>query len=117
MWRITGFFTTGVVVMFLAGCAGQPSTADLMRAQALEVQAQVDMKNQLAKDWDRGSKLVRSGEKLKERGEKQIKSAEKDLKEGRERVEQGDRDIIEGRKLMQESERQFHDNFPGINLN
>lgn len=117
MRRFTGFFVTGVVVAVLSGCAGQPSTADLMRAHALEVQAQVDMKNQLAKDWDRGSKLVRSGEKLVERGEKQIKSAEKDLKEGRERVEQGERDILEGRKLMQQSEQRFHDNFPGINLN
>ena len=117
MKRFTGFFITTVAVVVLGGCTGQPSTADLMRAHALEVQAQVDMKNQLAKDWDRGSKLVRSGEKLVERGEKQIKSAEKNLKEGRERVEQGDRNIIEGRKLMQESERQFRDNFPDINLN
>jgi hypothetical protein len=116
MKRFTGFFVMGIAVVVLAGCAKQPSTADLMRAQALEVQAQVDMKNQLAKDWDRGSKLVRSGEKLVKRGEKQIKTAEKDLKDGRARVEQGERDIIEGRKLMQESERQFHDNFPGINL-
>lgn len=116
MIRKSVLFSMGIAVVVLAGCAGQPSTADLMRAHALEAQAQVDMKNQLAKDWERGSKLVRSGEKSVERGEKQIKSAEKDLKEGRERVEQGERDILEGRKLMQESERQFHENFPGINL-
>lgn len=117
MSRFSVCLATGVVIIALAGCAGPPSTADLMRAHALKAQAQVDMKNKLASDWDRGSKLVESGEKLVERGEKQIKSAEKDLKEGRDRTELGGREIVEGRNLMQSSEAQFSVDFPGVNLN
>ena len=119
-------FAVGVAMLALAGCRStpNPSTADLMRTHAFESQAQADLKNQLAKNWERGSKLVQSGEKHIKDGEKRIKdsekeirSAERDLKKGRSQVDEGNREIDEGRKLMQESRRRFRENFPGLELN
>ncbi|MEO8419316.1 MAG: hypothetical protein ABI475_11395 [Methylophilaceae bacterium] len=100
----------------LAGCASTPNTADIMRAHAADAQDQVDLKNQLAKDWSRGAKMVQSGEKRVKNGEKKVKSAENDLKDGQAQVEQGNQEIAEGRKLMQESEQHFHENFPKLEL-
>jgi len=100
----------------IAGCARKSDAGDLMRGHASDVQAQVDLKNQLAKDWDRGQKLIKSGNKNVKKGEKRAKSAEKDLKRAKDRIERGKREIAEGNKLVQDSERRFREEFPGLDL-
>lgn len=100
----------GSGMLALAGCASAPPTpGDLMLRHGAEAQSQVDLKNQLAKDWGRGSKLVASGERRLDAGQRGVKDGERD-------IERGNREISEGRKLMQESERRFHDEFPGLDI-
>lgn len=115
----------GICLTFLvlAGCASKPTAADFMRGHATEVQAQADLKSQLAKDWDRGSKLVASGEKRVRDGEKRVRdaerrveSAERDIKIGQDNIEYGRREIAEGQQLINESETIFTENFPGLKL-
>lgn len=100
----------------VAGCAGKPTTADVMRGHATEVQAQVDLKNELAKNHETGQKLISSGKKRVKDGEKRMKNAELDLKRGRDDIERGNREIAEGQKLIQESERRFGENFPELDI-
>jgi len=80
-----------------------------MRGHGAEAQSQVDLKYELAKDWDRGSKLVASGEKRLESGERRVRDGERD-------IERGNREISEGRKLIQDSERRFREEFPGLDI-
>jgi hypothetical protein len=104
------FLAVGSSMLALAGCASAPPTSgDLMRGHGAEAQSQVDLQYQLAKDWDRGSKLVASGEKRREAGERRVKEGERD-------IERGDREISEGRKLIQDSERRFREEFPGMDI-
>ncbi len=106
----------GFSMYVLAGCASQPSTADLMRGHAEDLQTKVDLRNQLALEWEKGSKLIQTGEKRVKNGEKLVKSAEEDLKDGENQVETGNKEIAEGKKLMQESELRFRENFPSLPL-
>jgi hypothetical protein len=100
----------GSSVLALAGCASAPPTSgDLMRDHGAQAQSQVDRKYHLAKDWDRGSKLVASGEKRLEAAERRVKDAERD-------IEGGKREISEGRTLIQDSERRFREEFPGLDI-
>jgi hypothetical protein len=104
------FLAVGSSMLALAGCAAAPRTSgDLMRGHGADAQSQVDLQYQLAKDWDRGSKLVASGGKAREAGEKQVKDGERD-------IERGNREISEGRKLIQDSERRFREEFPGMDI-
>lgn len=103
------FLTIGSSMLALAGCASAPTSGDLMRGHGAEAQSQVDLKYQLAKDWDRGSKLVASGEKRLEAGERRVKDGERD-------IERGKREISEGQKLIQDSERGFRAEFPGLDI-
>jgi uncharacterized phage infection (PIP) family protein YhgE len=114
--RITAFVSAVAAMAALTGCSSQPSTADLMRAHADAAQANVDLRTQLASDWDRGSELIRNGEKRVEKGEKQISSAEENLKKGNEQVAQGRNEVTEGQKLIQESEQKFRELFPTLEL-
>ncbi|KIH78131.1 hypothetical protein SAMN05660860_03194 [Geoalkalibacter ferrihydriticus] len=102
----------------LAGCANKPpTTADLMRQHATEGGAQVDLKNQLTKDWEKGAKLVETGEKRVKDGEKRVKSAERELKRGQDDIERGRSEISEGQKLINMSEKKFRENFPRLDIN
>ena len=105
------FLAVGCSMLALAGCGASapPTSGDLMRDHGAAAQSQVDLKYQLAKDWDRGSKLVASGEKRLEAGERQVKDGERD-------IEGGKRDISEGQKLVQDSERRFREKFPGLDI-
>jgi outer membrane murein-binding lipoprotein Lpp len=60
-----------------AGCSSTPSRADRIRSHATELQSQVDLKNRLAGDWEKGAKAVAAGERLVKRGEGKVKRAEK----------------------------------------
>jgi septal ring factor EnvC (AmiA/AmiB activator) len=100
----------------LAGCASKPTTADLMRQHATEAQSQVALKNQAAKNWEKGSKLVVEGEKRVKDGEKRVKAAERDLKKGQDDIDRGKREISDGQKLINESERTFRESFPELDI-
>lgn len=108
--------TLCATLLGLAGCASKPTTADLMRDYAENTQARADLKNELADQWTKGSKLIATGEKRIENGEDKVKSAERDLKDGKEAIERGREEIAEGQKLMAESQRQFEANFPKLDL-
>jgi hypothetical protein len=103
-------FAVASGMLAVAGCASAPPTSgDLMRDHGAQAQSQVDRKYHLAKDWDRGSKLLAAGEKRLEAGERRVQEAERD-------IEGGKRDISEGRKLVQDSERRFREEFPGLDI-
>jgi peptidoglycan hydrolase CwlO-like protein len=112
---------SGVVIslclLALTGCASKPTTADLMRQHGAELKSQVDLKKQLAKDWDNGTKLVATGEKRVKKGEKQLKSAERDLKKAQDEIKRGTSEIAEGQKLISESNKIFRVNFPELDIN
>jgi septal ring factor EnvC (AmiA/AmiB activator) len=103
-------------ILAVSGCARKTTTADLMKGHAVEMQSQVDLKNQLAKEWERGQKLILSGEKRVNAGEKRVKSAERDLKRGQDDIERGRREIAEGQKLTEQSENRFRENFPDLEI-
>jgi outer membrane murein-binding lipoprotein Lpp len=102
--------------IILAGCSSKPTKADQMRSYATELQKQVDLKNSLAKDWEKGAKLVESGENLLKEGEDKVKQAEELMEEGKDDIEKAKEEISEGKKLIEESEKAFKENFPGIDL-
>lgn len=108
-------FSVGIVAAVFSGCASTPSNADLIRGHRSEIQvlaqAEDELKDQLAQDWDRGRKLIESGSKNLKDGEKRIESAERNLKRGKEEIEQGNRELAEGRKLIRTSERRFREAF------
>jgi peptidoglycan hydrolase CwlO-like protein len=117
--KLNAVFYVVISFYFLtsAGCAPKTTTtADLMKGHAVEQQAQVELKNQLAKDWEKGAKLISSGEKRVKSGEKRVKSAERDLKRGQDDIERGTREIAEGQRLIQESETRFWENFPDLDI-
>ena len=101
-----------VSLVSVTGCSSKPTTADLMRGHATDAQAQVDLKKQLANDWERGTKLVSSGEKKVSDGERRIRNAERDLQRARKLVETGNQEILDGKKLVSESEALFKQSFP-----
>lgn len=105
-------------LLFLTGCAGnQETTADLMRDDATLGQNQVDRKNQIAKDWERGKELIVTGENRLEEGEEQVESAQDELESGQETIERGEEEIAEGKKLVRDSERKFREDYPEVDLN
>ena len=108
----------GLYLFALAGCASKPTTttADLMRQHATEVQSQVDLKDRLAKDWDKGADMVATGEKRVKDGENRVKAAERDLKRGQDDIARGKREVSDGQKLINESERIFRENFPELDI-
>jgi len=103
--------TVGAAMFMFIGCRGAqpPTTADVMRGHAADVQAEVELKNKLADDWERGAMQVRDGRE-------QIREGRIKVQEGTEQIQQGKRDIAEGNQLIQESERRFRQNFPGLKL-
>lgn len=115
------FITSGVgmslCLLALAGCAGKETTADLMRDDASAGQTQVDLKNQIAKDWERGKALIVTGENRIEQGEAQVESAQDNLESGQDTIERGEQEIAEGQKLVRDSERTFREDYPEVDLN
>jgi predicted nucleic acid-binding Zn-ribbon protein len=113
MKRLSMVMIAGTTIFALSGCAKSSlDTADIMRAQAKEVQTQADRKNSLADEWERGAKLVKAGENRIREGKKQIKIAEKELKEGKQQVERGKKEVAEGHELMNSSELKFQTDSP-----
>jgi len=107
-----GWLAVGIVTLLLAGCGSSsrnPTPADLMRGHADDAQSLVQLKNQLADDWEKGAKMVAIGEK-------QIKEGEQLITKGQDLVTRGTRELTEGRRLMEESERIFQENFPNLHI-
>jgi len=102
-----------ISLMSLGGCASQPNSADIMRGHAAVVQDQLDLRHQLADDYEQGTKLIKSGQKKIDKGEKQVNQAEKNLEDGKNAIKEGYQEIREGNELMLESERRYRENFPG----
>ncbi len=108
---------TVVMMSVFAGCASKaPTTGDFMRMHAADEKATGLDQKQLANNWDRGSKLKKSGEELIKHGENLVKSGDKDMSNGRNEIEQGNKDIAEGTKLAAESERMFREKYPDLKL-
>lgn len=115
---VTSGVGISLCLLALTGCVGsQETTADLMRDDASAGQTQVDVKNQIAKDWERGNKLIVTGEKRVEQGKRQVESAEDDLENGHDIIARGQQEIAEGEKLVRESERKFREDYPEVDLN
>lgn len=104
-------------LLVLTGCVGKVTTADLMRDDASAAQTHVDLKKQIADDWETGKKLIATGENRVKDGEKQVNSAERDLKGGQDEITRGRREIAEGQNLVTESERTFRRDYPEVDLN
>lgn len=106
-----------IVMITITGCAQKaPTTGDFMRMHAAEEKAVgVDQKT-LAKEWEKGSALKKSGEKLVQDGEKLIKDGDHQMTIGKQNIEQGNKDIAEGTKIMEESELKFNEAYPNLKL-
>lgn len=113
-------FAVGMAIIALAGCASEPTRAELMRQHVSNVEAtaeaQADLKEELAKDWEEGQSLIESGNQNIEDGEKRIDLAERNLKKGEDQVERGRRELAEGKRLVRESERRFRAEFDDLEL-
>ncbi|MCC5885859.1 MAG: hypothetical protein JJT88_05415 [Gammaproteobacteria bacterium] len=106
----------GLAVATLAGCSSNPTAADTMRGHAADVQSRADQENKSAADWDKGKKLIASGDKNVEAGERRAAAAEKDLQRGRDQVALGRREQAEGRALVEAAERSFRLAYPDQTL-
>jgi len=109
---ISIILAVGILMFALSGCAGREkpaTTADIMRGYAADVQAEVELKEQLAKDWERGSELAQTGRE-------RIRDGQEMIQEGNSQINQGKREVTQGTQLMQDSERRFRENFPGLQL-
>lgn len=94
----------------MGGCAPtEPTPADFMRGHAAELQSEVDLRDELARDWDRGEWLIKTGER-------HVKVGEEQMAEGKENIERGNQEILEGRMLIERSEGMFRESFPGLKL-
>lgn len=114
--RILTVAALSSIMLIGAGCSSQPTTADLMRDYAAEQNAEVKLKKELAKDWEKGNKLIATGEKRVDRAEKDIRKAEKQIRDARKAMEKGKREMDKGRKLKASSERKFRAQFPDSTL-
>ncbi len=111
--------TSAIVVamaVFVGCTAKEPTTGDFMRMHAADEKAMGLDQKEIAKNWDKGLALKKSGEKLVKHGEELIKSGEQDIMTGKHEIEQGNKDIIYGAKLSDESERVFHEKYPDLKL-
>ena len=113
----TSLALTGILAVALSGCANkQPSTADLMRQHAAQDSSRAAMQKDLAKQWDRGSELIVSGNKQIRTAEKQVNQAEKQLREAQRDLKQAKRDVAKGERLKQRAEKKFSEEFPQSSL-
>ena len=111
----------GGIAAMISGCATSPSTnANLMREHRSEVevraQAESELKDQLAQDWENGQNLIASGNQNIENGEKMMDSADRAFIRGRDRLELGKRELAEGTDLVRNSEARFRDEFGDLDL-
>lgn len=121
MNHVSIFRRLAIAVAFvtLAGCATQqpPTTADRMRGHATDERARADIQSEIAADWDKGQKLVNSGNRKIMDGEKMVERAQEDLRKGTALIEEGKGEVSEGGILLRDSERRFRSAYPGLEIN
>ncbi len=110
----------------LVACASkpaEPSMADLMREHKTELQAQIDLKTELARSWDQGTaqgadaaRRLQDAERRARDAERRQRSAEADLRKAREDAERARRDADAARQRVADSERRFREAFPELSL-
>ena len=61
--RLAASLAAGLTIALLGGCAGGGDNGRLMRGYASETRAQAKGSERSAKEWEKGRKLVRAGEK------------------------------------------------------
>ncbi len=105
-------FIVGAMALSLAGCSAKPTKSELMLQQTATTQEETRLKKQLAKDWERGAELIKTGEERVEDGEDLVDSGESEVNKGKKAIKKGKNEIAEGKKLMQTSERRFEEAFP-----
>lgn len=113
--RILMVFALAAVV----GCATQekePTRADIMRGHADQRQSQADLKNEIARDWERGQTMVQEGESRIRAGERRVESAEENLARGRDQIARGNREVNDGQRMVRDAERRFQTHFPELEL-
>ena len=116
---------TTLVIMTLSGCADKtPTTGDFMRMHAQDEKEMSLNQKAMAKEWDRGSNLKLSGEKMIKDGQELVKSGDNLIKKGNEEmnngkqnIEQGNKDTIDGTVIMNKNERIFKEKYPDLKLN
>lgn len=108
----------------LAGCASKAtSPADFMRADSVGDQARVELRERLAKQWEKGDKLIAKGEKSIEKGndritsaQKDMKAAERDIEKGKSEVQHGEEQVAKGKRMKDEARSRFQAEFPDVAL-
>lgn len=85
-----------------SGCASEPTTADILKESANNAQKKADLQKSLAKDIEKGKKLIAKG---KER----IEEAQEDL-------EDGNKEVAEGTRLVENSKKILQAQFPELNI-
>lgn len=116
---------TTLAIIAFSGCADKaPTTGDFMRMHAQDEKEMSLNQRAIAKEWDRGSNLKLSGEKMIKDGEKSVKDGDKLIKKGNEdmtvgkqKIEQGNKNAIDGTLIMNENERVFREKYPDLRLN
>ena len=79
---IRSFFPIASAIA-LSGCASEPTIADLMREHAETTKSEAELKIRLSGEWERGSKLLSSGENKVSEGNELIEDAQKTSKKGK----------------------------------
>lgn len=66
------------IALLVTGCSSteEPSMAQMMRSHAGSMQSQVELQNQLAKDWETGTKMVARAKEQSIDAQQRIQEAE-----------------------------------------
>lgn len=94
--------TFAVASMTLMGCASEPTTADILKESANNAQKKAELQKSLAKDIEKGKKLIA-------KGKDRIEEAQEDLEEGKKQV-------AEGTQLVENSKKILQAQFPELNI-
>ena len=86
------------IALAMAACSSQPTTSELMRNEAKSLQAKVDLQKSLARDLEKGKKLIAEGQES--------------LNEGNTLVQKGNNKVAEGTKMVEEAKRIYKEQFP-----
>jgi hypothetical protein len=87
------------LLLYACASSSPPSLGDRMIGQSQDTR-------DLGEAWNKASKQVEEGEKLKKDGQKQVDDGQKKITKGQQMIE-------DGRQTMRESEQTFEQRFPG----
>ncbi|KKL02864.1 hypothetical protein EIK76_02130 [Rheinheimera mesophila] len=106
------------IALLVTGCSSteEPSMAQMMRSHAGSMQSQVELQNQLAKDWETGTKMVARAKEQSIDAQQRIQEAEEELAEARSDAAEARQQQEEGERLIKESQLKFQRAFPQLPL-